>query len=966
MIRMVTSNAPKPFRPILTTLLIAVAVWFWGGALALAENPQTLEIGEPPAAPDIAPLPPRASRIVPVTRVPLEQTAQSPAVDEQTTTNAPDNDSQLAQLDVGSVVPVNRSTDEELFLEVRLGDLILAEALTGYLNGSSLLLPLRGIFEVLEFPIGVSPAAGTASGWFIRENKLFYMDMRRGTVVVEGREKKFDPAMAEVHADDIYVDIRQLSQWFPVDITFDISNMLVGLTSREPLPIEEKLAREQYRTHVFGARGDAEDTSAYPKVNTPHALLGWPMMSVDTDTRTVKPKGGKIDTITNYNITTALDAGLMNAELFVAGDNRNQVNETRFRLERKDPDGHIIGGLPVTEFSVGDVYSPEMPMVARTQIGRGFTVSTIPLDAPTEFDRITLNGDLPLGWDVEVYRNEVLIGFQSSSSDGRYAFADVPLLFGVNVVKLVFYGPQGQRREEIRQFRVGAGMTKPGEVKFRVSGNQHDARTLYKRRTTTTDLDGESRMFAEAQVGLTRNISAGVNVSAVPTAQGQQRYVGASSATTFGDVYTRGDLVKQQGEGWAARLSGQTAVAGASVIAQHDHYHKFSSEYMPSSTDPLTSRTKLRVDGTIPETAVPRMPFGVTIDHSIHKSKAMNTALTKRLSMAVGRASVTNSLTANIAKSAVGEIDKSVNGAFLLGGRIEDVRVRGQVGYQAAPLKEISSLSMSGDWHISEGYQGRAEVARSFGDTVSTSYSLGANAAFEAMMVGMSLDYNNDQEVVGRVTLNFSLSRDPARGDISMTRGKVASKGAMSSLVYLDQNADGVFGDGDIPLEGVGFVANGVPLKGRTGKDGFAYVSELEPYRDMTLQIDHGTLDDPFWVSSEKGIRVVPRPGTIGEYEFAVVSTGEIDGTAYRNWRDGMGSAAGVIVQLVGDQGDVVREIKTAYDGFFLFDFVPPGDYSLRVSPEQLQTLDLSADQVHAISIKGDGTVVSGQDFILR
>ena len=63
---------------------------------------------------------------------------------------------------------------------------------------------------------------------------------------------------------------------------------------------------------------------------------------------------------------------------------------------------------------------------------------------------------------------------------------------------------------------------------------------------------------------------------------------------------------------------------------------------------------------------------------------------------------------------------------------------------------------------------------------------------------------------------------------------------------------------------------------------------------------------------------------------------------------------------------EAVREITTAYDGFFLFDFVAPGDYSLRVSPQQLKTLNLAVDQSHAITIKGDGTIVGGQDFVLQ
>lgn len=969
--------------------VLALAGGVWLGVFALVPLPEAsaqdmppsapqIKIGTPPAAPDLGPPPPLRARVAPVITVPLSAAVTPAAAAKKAvqvsalSSDAPD---QLAQLGDGSLTPTHRSIEEELLLEVRLGGLVLADALPGYLDGSSLLLPLRGLAEVLEFPIGVDLSAGTASGWFIRENKLFHMNVRRGSVVVEGRQKKFDPAMVEIHDDDLYVDTRLLSQWFPIDISFDVSNMLVGIASRERLAIEEKLARDEHRKRIFSTKGDNADAARYPFVETPHKLLDWPMLSLDTDTRISKPKGGRHDLVTDYHLMASGDMGMMNAELFVAGDNRNKITESRLRFERKDPRGRVLDVVPgdivpdavkLTEFAAGDIYSPEVPLVARTQIGRGFTVSSIPLDAPSEFDKVSLNGDLPLGWDVELFRNEVLIGFESSSDDGRYGFSDVPLLFGVNVVKLAFYGPQGQVREEIRQFRVGAGLIKPGEVQYRVTSNQHDTRLLYKRRTTKSTLDGEARMFAEAQVGVSRNVTAGVNASVLPNALGQQRYLGLSSSTTFGNIYTRGDIIKQQGQGWAARLSGQTSVAGVSVIAQHDHFHAFFSEYMPSSTDPQTSVSKLRLDGSIPETALPRIPFGITFDHSVRRSKASDTGVTKRMSMALGRASITNSLTGNLARDGVGGLDKSLSGSFLVGGRIEDLRVRGQVGYSVAPVKEMSTVSLSGDWTISQAYKGSASVTRTLGETPGTAYSLGANTAFDRLSAGASVDYTNDQEIVGRVTLNFSLTRDPARGDINMARGNIATKGAMSARVYLDNDANGVFSEGDTPIEGVGFNADNSPLKGRTDKDGLAYVTGLETYREITFQVDNATLDDPYWVSHPGGIRVVPRPGTTGEYEFPVVSTGEIDGTAFREWDDGINSAAGVVVQLLDAEHKVVREISTAYDGFFLFDFVAPGDYTLQVSSEQMQTLKLAADRSYAITIKGDGTIASGQNFLLK
>lgn len=942
-----------------------------GLSLFVPAYPQAapLEIGEPPAAPDIEPPPPTAAPVTPVVEPGSEEEDSLLGLEgldgEDLTEPAPEGEPDDFDPDASKIV--HRSDEEMLLLEMRLGGEILADAMPGYINGSSLLLPLRDVTEVLEFPIGIDAAAGTANGWFIKENKLFYINVHRRTVVVEGRQSKFDPGMVELHPDDIYVDIRMLSTWFPLDIRFEISKLMIDVDSREPLAVEQKLARDEYRKRMFGGR---KKDASLPVVDIPHEFVDWPMLNIDTETRLNRPVGSEVGFFTDYNVLSSTELGYANAEIFVAGNNDDKVTETRVKFERKDPSGKVLGDIigetPLTEIAFGDVYSPEIPQVARTQLGRGFTVSSLPINTPTEFDKITLDGDLPLGWEVELFRNEVLIAFKTSTADGRYSFTDVPLLFGVNVLKLVFYGPQGQIREEIKQFRVGESLVTPGDMQFRVTANQQDERLVYSKKNTRSSLDGDIRFFGEAQLGVSQNLSVGTNVSIVPDTEGQQRYVGLSTSTTLGNFYTRGEVTKQQGGGVAGRVSTQTSVAGISVIAQHDRYYDYFSESTPDTGDPLTSVSKLRLDGSIPETVIPRIPFGITIDHSRRSSKATETRVTNRMSQAVGPASITNSLNLTQNKASTGKLSNTAGGNFLIGGRVQDVRVRGQMNYNLLPIKEVSSMALSGDWSISETYQGSASITRTMGDTRRTAYSAGLNAAYDQLSAGFAFDYTNTREIIAKLTLNFSLTRDPNTGGVEMSRGNVANKGALSARVFLDNDSSGTFSEGDEPLDGIGFIADNAPLKGRTNKEGEAFVKGLEPYKEVDFKVDVATLGDPYWIAQPGGVRIVPRPGTTAEFDFPIVSTGEIDGSVFRIWDDGPGSAADVIIQLVGEDGTVLRELESAYDGFFLFDFVAPGKYTLRVSPEQMDALGLGVDKEYSVEIDGGGTIVSGQDFVLK
>ena len=41
-------------------------------------------------------------------------------------------------------------------------------------------------------------------------------------------------------------------------------------------------------------------------------------------------------------------------------------------------------------------------------------VTNRPLDQPSAFDRTSFKGDLPSGWDAEIYRNGELLGFAAA------------------------------------------------------------------------------------------------------------------------------------------------------------------------------------------------------------------------------------------------------------------------------------------------------------------------------------------------------------------------------------------------------------------------------------------------------------------------------------------------------------------------------------------------------------------------
>ena len=865
----------------------------------------------------------------------------------------------------GMITPVTRPDEDLLILQLRFKQFTLKDAFVGYLNDGGLLLPLGEFVRALDFPITVEPESGRANGWFLGENRLFSLDLARHEVIIEGKRTSFSPQLAEAHTEDIFVDARLLTRWFPIDISFDLANLLVIVTSREPLPIEQRLAREKRWEKLRGRR--QRESPDYPRADIPYQALTWPFIDTSVEFSFRRDEQGKNEKRIRYDTIATGDVLHMNAKLFVSGNDDDRLDQARLTLGRKDPEGGLLGGLGATNFAFGDIFTPDLTVISRSQLGRGAEISSFPLYRSTEFDTITLHGDLLVGWEVELYRNEVLLDFQASRADGLYDFEDVPLLFGFNLLRLKFYGPQGQRREDVRRILVGQKQLPPGENYFRIAVNQQDRRLLTGDTDTTGDgLQGKKRAFVEFEHGLTRNLSLAANASTIPLDDGRRSYAGIGARGVMGPVFGQVDVVRDSVGGWAGTLKLQTGIAGLlNLSGEHSRFSGFESERVKATDSEVQSRSKLRLDGVIPVPLLLRIPYSLTAERNIDRSGRTETKITNRLSAAFNGLSVSNNL-AWQRDRADGSKNTTLTGDLFTGGRYGRLALRSSLSYDLKPVRQLTTSTVTADWLINRESSARFAIQRQLNGDGVTTYTAGLNKLFDWFALGLLGDYSTNHELNARLTLSFSLGREPRTGRWRVGSREIADKGAMSARVFLDENQNGRFDAGDQPIEGVTFIANNRRIATPTGEDGTAFITGLPAHRDTNFTILRRSLEDPYWIPRPEGVTVVVRPGVVGQAEFALVSTGEVDGTVYRRRGTSEREVADVVVQLLDTEGRLVTEVKTAFDGFYLFQFVPPGHYVVRIDPEQMARLKLTASAETAVGIHGDSTVVNGVDFTLE
>ncbi|MFZ4579947.1 MAG: hypothetical protein ACOYOB_16275, partial [Myxococcota bacterium] len=487
---------------------------------------------------------------------------------------------------------------EELVLELRLGGVTLMTDLLGLQRGQVVWVPLGPIIEALEFPITVDVQAGTAIGWFIEESRRFELDVSQRTVKIGTKVIRIDPEHV-IWRDELYIRLDALCDWLGMTPQLDLTYMRLNLETADVLPAQRRAERE-LRHRQLAAQ--ARPPSAPPATMSGPSLVGAPRISVRASAATPDPGGGATGrkptpAISTYGVGGQGDLLWMESEWQVGGTANDALSLARIRLARRDPQGNLLGPLGAREVVAGDFTTASIPLVARGQQSRGVSVSSYPLTSPTEFDKTRLEGDLPVGWEAELFRNGALLAFTSSTS-GRYAFEDIPLQFGRNELLVVLHGPYGERREIAQDVLVGSGMVKPGEVRYSVSASQDRETVLPIGYQYAGPNVGQARVLGRIEGGLTRQLSLFGGASSQVNPAGERNGFGSLGLRgVVGPILAQADVATQLDGKMAAHVGAQTRLGAATLVADHAAFNTGYDSEAPSRAPDVTSRTRLRLDG---------------------------------------------------------------------------------------------------------------------------------------------------------------------------------------------------------------------------------------------------------------------------------------------------------------------------------------------------------------------------------
>lgn len=849
---------------------------------------------------------------------------------------------------VANPITTTAGTPTLLIFELRLDHSILADSLTVYEVGKDLLIPLGELTRLLTLGITINPNARVATGYILNEERIFRLDLATRMVTLSSGCETFDPSQARWLDDDIYVASQLLQKWFPLDFQIDLSTLTIDVAPREKLPLQHRLERER-AAKGLGRTGSAYQDPGYPRAKPDYRLLSAPFID---QTLGVDFQGGH-SSATNVAYSAYLTGDLLGMEgsLYLSASKNSDRHDQRLTLSRNDPDAGLLGPLHARSLALGNIGVPALNNVLRgSGSGNGVLLSNRPLTQSASYGLHTLRGDLPPGWDVTLYFNDALIGFQQSRPDGRYEFADQPLVFGVNEFRLLFNGPLGQARVERQLFLLDQTLTKSGEFIYTVGGQRDDS--------------GQLRGSAQFDFGLAKQVAlTGGMVNLALTDGGpEQRYYNLGLRTSLLGMLVNGDYVQaEQGES-LYEFGIKTRLWRYSFDFTHTGLSAdFASDFFPATSDQIRFRDRVRVSGALPLGMKLLLPVALDFTREETQSGILTLDLQGRLSLNLLGTSFTNSLSWNKREDST-----TSSGTLQLSRRLAGIGLSSQVTYLLAPETKIASLALTGDRNFGQLSRFSLGVLHAL-DPSQTTFTAGVTHNFGSFGIGLNGRYVDTGEYAVGMQLFMALGREPRTGHWVADWQPMAGSGAVSALAYLDANQNGLFDPGENPIEGAGFTINkGSRHPLRSNADGLAYLTRLTPRQYADIALDTSTLEDPQWLPTVKGMRMLPRPGKVQTIDFPVVMTGEVDGIVYLQEGGKTRGIGNALVELVDDRGGVAASGLSSSDGYYVVQSVRPGHYKARISPGQLDKLKLASTAPVELTMRADGEFVYGLNFTLR
>ena len=894
-----------------------------GPVTGLEALPPPLEITPTGKRAIVLPLPPGTIRPMrPVTA--LEGTVTTVAPESTFSTN-PLNLTN-AELSPNPNIPtITRPEEEMLSVDIILNGIPRKNLIDVYLDAENTLwLPLTSLSRLLEIPLSINPAAGVAQGWYQSPSNTLLISMAKGTTTI-GSQGYMNAGEVEKHTTDLYVTANAFKKWLGVDVTLDYSQLQLRITTPNPLPGDLRAARESKWDAAEKARAAARMPS--DTIIPEYSNFSLPIVRLGLNANYIQSPGADAATATGLTVQAQNDIMGMNSNVAFSlarnSDGTQNLSGGSILLQKQSENPDLLGPLGARYFGFGDITTNPLVLSGLSNSGRGLRVNNTPRGAVSNPDQYVLNGPAPIGWDVEVYQNQTLVGFSRINASGMYRFTALPLRSGRNQFRIVLYGPNGEREERRESIYLGNNIPDVGEWQYDAAlyqPNQHIIPGV------NTSIISNSSVTAQAQLttGLTSRWaatlgafqSAGVSPyinGVMPPQQGAT----AGLRGSLDDTYITADILGST-SGQSAQASIRTPLTDALDLRLTQTRN---AGYTSDERDELSiTNAEIGYPFKWGKTALDTT-YGYT--HTTYQTQKPRDTYSQRTSTNIGKVNATNQLNYEVQGNS-NVLDGTVEATT----RIMDTSVRGGLTYQPTSNDPLRQLTLATQLPVLDNQTLNLTYNQQLTSDKNASLVSSLNWPAGPWLFGVQSQLSSNGN--NSIGLNLATALVPNGYDQVLWKlappNATLGQGQAAVRVFIDENANARYDVGEPLIPNVTVFNRLRGTQATTNAQGIAKFSDLTPNTLTRIDLDPTTLPDIYLKPVSETLNVKPHTGDNGVLNYAITLYGEISGQALTPSGQPLQNLQ---VSIFNGQGNKIDSTFTEYDGYYSFGALPMGTYSI-------------------------------------
>ena len=748
--------------------------------------------------------------------------------------------------------------------------------------------------------------------WGLSPNKID-INIPTQTVIVDGQSIKLEKDDIIYVEDTYFASNNFYSKFLNINITVNFLDMQLTIDGKQMFPTTIKRQAEQKRNKGL-YQFEKEPVSNYDFDNRLYAA---PVVDLSFGRGLSHAKRGGTKSTDNYSANVALIAAGLDINAYIYGDSyNNRKPQMRIKGSREFVDDPP-NALNVKKFEIGDISSMNYSYFTSGGSGRGISLSSFKNMVTNADKTIDITGTILDGWEVELYWNNQLVGYRQSGIAGEYKFENLPVSYGLNEFKLIFYGPYGETREEIRRYYSGISPVAKGEFGYNFSLYQPE-RYLYEKNEPPSYLERNTKSTLDfsGYYGISDIVTAMFGYTQTPSLKDfiTQNFAMTGIQYSIDGVTLQYNLErnldnKKLGHHWEV----QGDIYIGTIYAAIDQYNKIHSPISYQGTTYLKDQYTMRLSGMLPA----NIPYYISYREGSYEDKS-------------GKF---NEFSTRLSKQMPGNWNLSLENNYykLSNSTYNDIRLGGYkwwgilsseawITHQLKPTNELKEIKLRGDVRLGRRTYISTEYTHNLIEDMDY-LSVSAGHVFSFGGLTATLQTDRDLNFSAYLTYNISFAKVPTQSKFIATGNSRFSDTGSIYVNLEDENGQ--------PLEGVALDANGLEKPIYTDEHGGAVLTDLQTYERTIIKIDEETLPDIALVPENQEKKVLLRPGTVRKVTIPFVHKGALEGKLENE--DGR-----ILFGYKISAFDAAeKEIKSTFsdtEGYFILDGLPYGQYSIKVT----------------------------------